>query len=47
MVKEEKKLWICEECNLKYKDRETAEECESFCKENKACNSELIKKAVK
>jgi len=43
MSKEEHR---CEECGLHYVDEETADACYAYCKENQACNLELMKKSV-
>jgi hypothetical protein len=37
----------CEECNLVYKEKETAEKCEAYCRKHSSCNLEIIKKAIK
>lgn len=51
MVKEIQKadqtLFQCEECGLFYADKETAEKCEKWCRENQSCNLDIIKHAVK
>ena len=39
-------LYVCEECELKYRDNETAMKCEEWCREHGACNLEIIKHAV-
>lgn len=39
-------LHKCQECGLEYKEKEVAEKCEKWCKENKSCNLEIIKHAV-
>ena len=41
-----KELYQCEECGLKYAKKETAEKCQSWCKEHKSCNLEIIKDAI-
>jgi len=50
MVKEKKVntriFYICEECGLGYKDKETAQECEEWCRKTGTCNIEITKKAV-
>ena len=50
MVKEEKKqdktLYMCEECNFYYEDKEWADKCEDFCKEHKSCSIEITKHAL-
>jgi hypothetical protein len=46
MVKRMATFFICEECKLKYKDKEWAEKCESWCKKYKSCNLEITKHAV-
>ena len=45
MVKEENGKYQCEECKLFYRDREWAEKCEIWCKENKSCNIEITNHA--
>ncbi|MBI2515123.1 hypothetical protein HYV91_03015 [Candidatus Wolfebacteria bacterium] len=45
--KDEKILYQCEECKLRYKERETALKCETWCREHKSCNLEIIKYAEK
>lgn len=49
MVKEDKKnkLYQCKECGMKYKIHKIALECEKWCRENKSCNLDIIKYAVK
>lgn len=42
-----KELYQCEECGLKYENKETAEKCQAWCKEHKSCNLDIIKYAVK
>lgn len=44
---ENKKLYQCEECGLKYEDKKIAEKCQAWCREHKSCNLDLIKHAVK
>ena len=39
-------LYQCEECQLKYRDKETAEKCQVWCGEHNSCNLEIIKDAV-
>lgn len=40
-------IYNCKECGFKYKKQELAKECEEYCKKHKACNSEIIRKAIK
>ena len=47
MIKEMKKYHQCEECKLLYKDKKWAERCERWCTENKSCNLEITKHALK
>lgn len=42
-----KKMYICRECGLKYKDKKWAEKCENYCKKYKQCSLEIIKHAIK
>jgi len=39
-------LFICEICGLGYEDKETAQECEEWCRKTGTCNTEITKKAV-
>jgi len=41
-----KKYYQCEACDMYYKDRKIAQECEDFCNKYKSCNTVLIKHAV-
>jgi len=47
MVKKTNRFWICEECKLRYSEKEWAEKCEAWCKKYKSCNLEITKHAVK
>lgn len=46
-IKDNKKLYICEECGFVYKEKEWAEKCEKWCREKHSCNIEITKHAVK
>ena len=46
LKKENKKLYLCEECNMYYSDKSWAEKCETWCKKYKSCNIDIIKKSV-
>jgi len=39
--------YICEECNFAYSNKDTARECEAYCKKYKSCSLEITKKAIK
>lgn len=39
-------LYLCEECNLLYREEELAQKCEDWCRETKSCNLEITKHAV-
>jgi len=41
------KIYKCPECGIEYYEKEWAEKCETWCKEHKTCNVEIIKHAVK
>lgn len=41
------KIYQCEECSLRYRDKTIAEKCEMWCKKNKSCNLEIIKHSIK
>lgn len=43
----DKEIYQCEECGLRYADKETAEKCQTWCGEHKSCNLEIIKYALK
>lgn len=47
MVKQINNLWVCEECNLLYKDICWAKKCEDWCKKTNSCNLEITKHAIK
>ena len=47
VLQQNKKLYQCEECGLKYDDKEWAEKCEAWCKKYKSCNLEIIDHAIK
>tara|TARA_Y100000310_G_scaffold200877_1_gene200960 strand:+ start:12925 stop:13080 length:156 start_codon:yes stop_codon:yes gene_type:complete len=47
MVKEKENCYYCEACEIVYKDKKKACECEDFCRKNKACNIDIIKYAIK
>ena len=42
-----KKFYQCEECKFLYEDKNWAEKCQAWCKENNSCNLEITKHAVK
>jgi rubrerythrin len=44
--KSQKKYFLCEVCGFAYNDQKTAEECESWCRKNKSCNLNIIKKHI-
>lgn len=44
--KNNKELYQCEECGLKYENKEIAEKCQDWCQEHKSCNLEIIKYAT-
>ncbi len=43
---EDKRIYRCQECDLGYLDKETAEECEKFCKTYSACSIKITRHAV-
>lgn len=45
--KENKTLYICEECNFAYESKEWAGKCKNYCKEHSSCSLEITKHAVK
>ena len=50
MVKEikknEKTLYICEECGFAYDHKEWAQKCQQWCKQHQSCNLEITQHAV-
>ena len=44
--KQNKAIYTCDICKLGYADRETAYDCENFCKAHDACSMEITKKAT-
>jgi len=46
MVKEVKKndkpLYVCEECGFGYEEKEWAEKCQLWCQQHHSCNLEII-----
>lgn len=44
--KEDRELHQCEECGFYYNEKEWAEKCENWCRENKSCNLEITAHAV-
>lgn len=47
VMEQGKELYQCEECGLKYAEKEWAEKCESWCKKYKSCNLEIIEHAIR
>ena len=45
--KNDKTIYQCEECGLKYADEEIAEKCQVWCGEHTSCNLGIIKNAMK
>ena len=45
-TKNNKKYFICEECNFAYKEKGWAEKCENWCKKHHSCNIEITKHAI-
>ena len=44
--KEDKTLYVCDECEFAYDKEELAKKCEAWCKEHHSCNMEITKHAV-
>jgi hypothetical protein len=44
--KESKSYYQCEECGHIYEREELANKCETWCKEHKSCNLEIVKESV-
>jgi hypothetical protein len=43
---EEVQLYQCEECGLHYESRDTAENCEAWCRAYDSCNLEITSSSV-
>lgn len=39
-------LYQCLECGLHYRNQETANKCEAWCKEHNSCNLEITRQSV-
>ena len=37
----------CNECKMKYRNKNLADKCEQWCKKHYSCNTEIIKHAIK
>jgi hypothetical protein len=46
MTKHVNGLYLCEECDLLYKEEDLAQKCEDWCREKKSCNLEIARHAV-
>ena len=46
ITKNNQTYYQCAECGFIYKEKEWAEKCEAWCKENKSCNLEITEHAV-
>lgn len=46
ITKNNKKYFICEECNFAYLDKKTANECEQWCRTHHSCSLEITKHAI-
>ena len=38
IIRDNKKIFVCEKCCLSYKEKKRAERCEAWCKEHNSCN---------
>lgn len=41
-----REVYVCEECNFVYTEKEKARECEGFCKKHRSCSTEITKKSI-
>ena len=39
--KDNKTLYVCEECGFAYKQKEWTEKCQQWCQEHQSCNLEI------
>jgi len=44
--KDDKTLYVCEECGFAYEQKEWAEKCQRWCKQHQSCNLEITQHAV-
>lgn len=47
VLKNGKKYYMCEACDMFYENRELAQKCEDFCNKYHSCSLEITKHAVK
>jgi hypothetical protein len=49
MSEEEKpnRIYKCPECGFEYREKEWADKCQAWCAENKSCNIEITKHAIR
>ncbi|HLC65656.1 MAG TPA: hypothetical protein VJI46_06055 [Candidatus Nanoarchaeia archaeon] len=45
-IKKGKKVFMCEECSMKYEDEPIAKKCEEWCRKHHSCNVEITRNAV-
>ena len=41
-----KEIYVCDECDFAYKEKELAEKCEKSCRKNHTCNIEITKNSI-
>jgi len=41
-----KEVYVCEECNFAYKEKQQARQCEEFCKKYNSCSTEITKHSI-
>ncbi|MBI4154664.1 hypothetical protein HY498_01095 [Candidatus Woesearchaeota archaeon] len=46
IIKNNKKLYRCEECGFNYSDKKLAERCQEWCNKHHSCSLEITKHAV-
>ena len=46
-IKNNKIVYICEECKFLYKEKQWARKCEDWCKKHHSCNLEITKHSIK
>ena len=46
IAENEATYYQCEECGLRYREKDVAERCQAWCAEHKSCNLEIIRHAV-
>lgn len=47
MKQNQRLVYACSQCKIRYGDKEIAEKCEKWCKKYNSCNLNIIKHAIR